>query len=260
MSFPLGPREKSRMVLQKEDIDYFEKGREDNITFWSRFDHKPQLNGATVMDVGCGHGRLCIDTALEGASRVIGLDVNPHLVRFAQENLKSRFSHLSDTVEFIHSDIQHYHQEMAFDYIISKDTFEHILDLNDVLREMEKRLKPGGSVYTGFGPLYYSSRGDHRRTKINIPWGHLIVPERIILKRLNRDRGDKVRTIEDLGLNKWRLRDYRKLFDESPLTVTFFQLRDNAHPLAGLCSMLRKLPFLEEYFSYNLYCVLKKPR
>lgn len=247
------------MALQKEDIDYFEKGRKDNIKFWSRFDHGPRLNGATVMDVGCGHGRLCIDMALEGASKVIGLDINPHLIRFAQEILERRFSHLMDTVEFINSDIQNYHQEMTFDYIVSKDTFEHIIDLENVIEEMATRLQPGGAVYAGFGPLYFSSRGDHRRTKINLPWGHLIVPESLILKRLNRNRTDQVKSIQDLGLNKLKLKDYESLFKRSPLSITFLKTIDNDHLLAGLCAMLRKLPFLEEYFSYNLYCVLKKP-
>ena len=129
------------MTLKKEDIDYFEKGGKDNIIFWARFDRKPCLKGATVLDVGCGHGRLCIDMALEGSSKVIGLDTNPRLIRFAQENLHNRFSHLADTVEFVHSDIQHYHPGVKFDYIVSKDTFEHIIDLEDVIEEMGTRLQ-----------------------------------------------------------------------------------------------------------------------
>ena len=173
------------MTLKKEDTDYFEKGGEDNVNFWSRFLNKPNLNGATVLDIGCGHGRLCIDMALEGASKVIGLDINPHLIYFAQENLINNFPHLAGIVEFIHSDIQCFNREMTFDYIVSKDTFEHILDLEDVIKEMAARLRTVGTIYVGFGPLYFSSRGDHRRTKLNLPWGHLIVPDSVILRRLN---------------------------------------------------------------------------
>lgn len=49
----------------------------------------------------------------------------------------------------------------AFDAVFSVATFEHILDLPAALREMARVLKPGGIVYSNFGPIWSSCKGHH---------------------------------------------------------------------------------------------------
>ena len=74
-----------------------------------------------------------------------------------------------------------FENDCFFDYIVAKNSFEHIIGLEKMLEEMKKRLKPGGNIYTGFGPLYNSPNGPHME-KIIIPWGHLIFPDVIFSK------------------------------------------------------------------------------
>ena len=40
-----------------------------------------ELQGKTVLDVGCGTGEVSIAAARAGAARVIGLDIAPRMIR-----------------------------------------------------------------------------------------------------------------------------------------------------------------------------------
>jgi len=253
------------MELPQEYLDYFKRGKYENPRFWSRFGGKPILKGASVLDVGCGYGSLCIDIALSGAKKVVGLDINSQGIDVTNENLRRNYQQLTNIVKFKDVDVSVY-PEFDFDYIVSKDTFEHIIDLDEMLIEMKKRLKPGGKIYAGFGPLYNSIFGDHRRTETLIPWGHLLVNESIIIDRLNRHRENKINSIYDLGLNKMSLADYRRAFCESGLSIIYFRVNQNTHLtyphyiIARLFSLIKEIPFLEEYFTFNIYCILEKSK
>lgn len=247
------------MKLLQEDIEYFKKGEYENPRFWSRFGGKPHLEGTCVLDVGCGHGSLCIDIALSGAKRVLGLDTNSRLIAFAKENLKRDYPHLANTVEFKATDLKGY-VEPVFDYIVSKDTFEHIIHLDAMLADMKRCLTPGGRIYAGFGPLYNSPFGDHNLTRTPLPWGHLLIKESRIIKRLNRSRKNKIDSILDLGLNKMSLADYRRVFQESGLSIVSLRVNQSASVMSKLFSLIRRVPPLEEYFSHNVYCILRRDK
>ena len=73
------------MALPAHDTQYFLNGENKNIKFWKRFD-KPEFENAIVLDVGCGHGRMCIDIALKGANKVIGIDINVNRIEFAKRS------------------------------------------------------------------------------------------------------------------------------------------------------------------------------
>lgn len=248
------------MALLSEDIDCFKRGEQENPRFWLRLGGRPALAGASVLDVGCGHGSLCVDVALHGARKVVGLDTDVRRIAFAAENLSLNYSHLTSAVEFKCADLVNDNDPGPLDYIVSKDTFEHIVDLAQVLAEMKRRLKPGGRIYAGFGPLYNSPFGGHRRMRVLIPWSHLLVPERITIRRLNRRREVKIKSIHDLGLNKMSLAGYEKVFRESGLSIVFFRVNHSARIISRIFSAISKVPFLREYFSHNIYCILEKPK
>ncbi len=244
-------------MLLQEDIDYFNRGETENYKFWSRFCEPPLLKDATVLDVGCGHGSLCINAALSGARKVVGLDIDSHRIDFANENLRQNYPQLTSIVEFKNIDLRYY-ENSGFDIIVSKDSFEHLLDLDIVMDEMIKRLNKGGRIYIGFAPLYNSLTGDHRKAEIPIPWAHLIVSEKAIIKRLNRRREQKISSMHDLGLNKMSLADYRTLFNKSGLRIIYLQTNVSKNIGMKVFSLLSRIKFLEEYFTHNLYCILEK--
>jgi SAM-dependent methyltransferase len=248
------------MQLSQEDIDYFKRGTAENPKFWSRFDN-PSMTGKSLLDVGCGHGSLCIDAALAGADRVVGIDLDSERVAFAQANLEQNYPQLRERVTFVDIALEDYPLE-GFDAIVSKDSFEHIIDLDGVLAEMKRRLAPGGRIYSGFGPLYNSMYGGHGRIHnytYHIPWLHVILPDVLLLKLVNRHRDEHVYSIHDLGLNKLALHDYRRIIYGAGLNVVMFEVNHSKNKISQLFSLLRTFPFLEEYFSHNIYCILERP-
>ena len=244
------------MTFLKHDIEYFNKGKLEIEKYWERLSGKPDFTNACVLDVGCGHGRLCIDVALSGAKKVIGLDIDSHRIDFASKNLQKNYKHISHIIHFENANLMNYDNIIEFDYILSKDSFEHIIDLDSILIEMKNRLKKNGNIYIGFGPLYNSF--DHKRTRAIIPWGHLIIPESFLLRRVSMRKGKKIHSVEELGLNKLSLKEYKKYFSESGLSIQYFKVNCSNNPIMKIFSLIRKFPGLKEYFSYNLYCILQK--
>ena len=246
-----------RTELLQGNVEYFKRRLCENPKFWSRLGGKPILRGKAVCEVGCGHGSLCIDIALSAAKKIVGLDINSRLIGFAKGNLRRNYPELTNIIEFKNIDLKDYY-DCVFDYIVSQNSFEHIINLDRMLIEMKRCLKLDGLIYIGFGPLYNSPFGDHGITKAIIPWGHLLIKESVLINRLNRNLKNKINSIYDLGLNKMSLADYQRVFQESGFSIIYFRINQSSNIISKLFSIIRRIPFLEEYFSHNIYCILKK--
>lgn len=246
------------MELEKADIEYFNRGFGEAEKFLSRFVPLLVVDGQNILDIGCGHGTLCVYLAKAGAKKVVGIDTDTKRIEFARNNLSTNYPELMDKIEFIDIDLKDLDGSDIFDYVVSKDTFEHIIDLQAMMGEIRRVLKPDGLAYIGFGPLYRDFYGDHKRTKSIIPWGHLMRSEKSIVESLNRKRrGEGISSIYDLGLNKLSLAEYKAIFRESGMETVFFRLNNSKHLILRIFNLLAKIPFLREYFSHNLYCILK---
>ena len=245
-------------MLEQKHIEYFNSGIPENKKFWDRLGGKPNLNGKSILDFGCGHGSLCIDVANSGAKKVTGVDLNNELIDFANKNLERNYSQNKENVNFKSSDLLSDNFSEKFDIILSKDTFEHTLNLDKVLNKMYNLLNSGGKAYLGFGPLYNSYNGDHYRTRTILPWFHLIIPEKIIIERLNKKDGIKINRIEDLGLNKYSFKDYENCFKNSPFKINYFNKNCSNNPIAKIFNVISKIKIFEEFFTFNIYCILEK--
>lgn len=246
------------MTSEKNDLDYFNKGIAENSKFWDRIGGMPDFSGKSVLDVGCGHGSLCVDMARAGAAKVVGVDINQALIDFANQNLAENCVDLAHRVSFKKIDLKDFEDIEQFDYVTSKDSFEHILNLSSMLQEMKKRVRCGGRIFIGFGPLYNSYYGDHRRTKLLIPWAHVFLPEAIIIWYLNFFHKIKIRDITDLGLNKLSLKEYSQLFNDSGMDIVSMGINVNKHPVSTVFTLFSRIGLLKEYCSHNIYCVLEK--
>lgn len=257
----MAPKDESH-GLNPADVEYFGRGRWENPRFWNRLGGQPDLRGKKVLDLGCGHGSLCVDMAKAGAERVIGVDLNPRLIEFAERNLEINYPDLVRRVEFHLIEIEKF-PEGDFDLMTSKDTFEHVMDLPSVLQAMRERLKSGGRVYCAIGPLWNSPFGDHDTVKkitgFNLPWAHLILPPGWVLRKVSRQVGRPLQSYRDLGLNMLSFREYCEILFHSGFEVEFFRPNNSKHPVLRAFAVLAKIPFLTEYFTNNLYCILKKP-
>ncbi|MER3402147.1 MAG: class I SAM-dependent methyltransferase [Armatimonadota bacterium] len=254
--------ESNLKVLNPADMDYFGRGKWENPRFWNRLGGMPDLRGKKVLDLGCGHGSLCVDMAKAGATRVVGVDLDPRRIEFAQRNLERNFPDLLGRVEFHLIDIAQLPED-GFDLMTSKDTFEHVMDLPAVLSAMHARLKPGGRLYAAIGPLWNSPFGDHDTVKkiigINLPWAHRVLTARWVLHKVSQKIGRHLQSYRDLGLNMLSFREYREILFHAGFEVELFRPNNSRHPVLRAFALLAKVPFLTEYFTHNLYCILRKP-
>lgn len=239
---------------------WFERVQADNIRFWSRFGGKPDFNEKTVLDVGCGHGRLCLEMAMAGARKVVGIDIDVPVLDFARRNLQLRYPEWQSVVSFECREIDAL-PDNTFDLIVSKDAFEHVLNLQGVIDGIRRCLKPGGRLYAGFGPLYNSPAGHHRMPHFGLPWGHLLIPQSWMLAWSNRGKKDAIQSLFQLyGLNELSFADYENIFIESGLDIILFRVNQSEHLISKIMTLLCKMPFLKEYCTHNIYCIMEKSR
>ena len=127
--------------MKSKDQNYFNNEVNRTSYFWSRFGDLPDFRDKTILDFGCGHGALTLHAAKYKPKKVIGIDLEKNYIDFANENLNKNFQEHKDVVEFKLVDINKWDENEKFDIIISKETFEHVLDLRKVLESMYGLLK-----------------------------------------------------------------------------------------------------------------------
>ena len=110
----------------------------------------------------------------------------------------------------------------------------------------------------GFGPLYNFYNGDHGRLNMHLPWLHLLFSENFLINRINKKENLNVKKIQDLGLSKYSLQEYKNFFEKSGLKIKYFKTNLSDHPFSIVFNILSKIKFLREYFTYNIYCILEK--
>ena len=244
--------------LSNENLEYFSRGEKENKKFWDRLGGKPNLSDKNVLDFGSGHGSMCIDVAKAGAKKVVGIDIEKKNVIFSNKNLEKNFPEYKKNTRFENVNLLTWKSDEKFDVIFSKDTFEHTLDINKVLEEMKNRLNDHGKIYLGFGPLYNFYNGDHGRTEAMLPWFHIIFSENFLLKRLNKKRKINIGSVEELGLNKYSFKKYEETIKNSGLEIKYYKVNCTNNPIAIIFRIIRKIRFLREFCTFNIYCVLQK--
>lgn len=254
------PAENYAVCLRK-----FEQQILDSQKYWRRFGGRPDFSGKVVVEIGCGHGALCIDAAISGAKRVIGFDLMGSRIDFARRIVAERFPEIANRIEFHHLDINDMEFEENADFVISKDTFEHIMNLDELLLSIKRILREDGLLLTGFSPLYYSAFGDHGLhavgKRFKLPWSHLIVGDKGVVAAYKRHYPQfDCHSINDLGLNKFKRRDFLQAFEKAGFEIVSENINavEGASKLMPLFRLLNKVPSLEDYTTVSMYVMLRK--
>lgn len=102
------------------------------------------------LDLGCGDGRLTRVVAdLAGPMRLVGLDIDPAETALAEAEHFYERVHTASGASIEEPDA-------TFDFVVSVSVLEHIPDLEPVLREVARVLKPGASfIVTVPGPGFH---------------------------------------------------------------------------------------------------------
>jgi len=231
--------------------------------FWKRFGGTPDLRGMRVLDFGCGLGKLCVDLARAGADEVVGMDLDDAVLAFAKSHTREKFPDVADKIRFVRADIRTAPPD-TFDAVFSKDAFEHVLDVEGTFAALRQRVRRGGKMYLGFGPLWHSPFGGHAigqrlRTLAGrtIPWAHLVIPERTLVAEENRARGTTIASVRDYGLNQLPFSAFKHAMAESGMKVLRFDTNPSDNAIARLFRPAAALPVVGKYFVRTVYCVLE---
>jgi SAM-dependent methyltransferase len=255
---PPQPGESETALWYRRSLAMFAYQRSSTDEYWRRVDPAPDLNGACVLDLGCGHGVLTVDLAQRGASEVLGLDLDTDAISFAGDYVPKEYPSLRDKVRFVAHDIADLAGSDRFDYVFSKDAFEHILDLEGVVGHIHRLLKPGGKLILGTSPLYYSPFGDHDLVGHRIPW-LTALPERPLFRFAAWKTGMHWRNAADAGLNRMTPAKFRSLFQAADWRIDMISYNVGMSPkMAPLMNILRKLPAFEKYATVSIYAHLTR--
>ncbi len=244
------------MTTEAEHWSYFERQFDSNQEYWRRFGRAPEVEGKAVLDLGCGHGAMSFDLARKGAARVHGVDMNGELIEFAHRAQEQRFPDTAGKVTFGTTEVAALEPDAQFDLVVSKDTFEHISDVEAVCRDLHRLLRPGGELWTGFSPLYFSPNGDHHRT--GLPTGlHSVLPQRLVLRYATKHTGRPIRSLDDLGLNGLTPKAFRARIGAAgfePVSVAYNQ---GDKPMLRALTALRRVKALEAHATVSVYAVFR---
>jgi SAM-dependent methyltransferase len=205
-----------------------------------------------ILDFGCGWGGETLWVA-QRAQSVTGVDLDEKAIAQARKALAAsdvkncRFEWSSDgRLPFA---------DASFDAVLSTDTFEHVMDLDLAFGEVARVLKPGGSLLTRFGPLFFSPHGYHLYWACQVPYAHLLFGlDAIAALRASRGGAQqRPASWRDLGLNGCRFRDYAASVERAAFDVVRFR----PIPVKGLTT-LASMPVIGDLFIFGIDCHVRR--
>ena len=101
----------------------------------------PDLDGRTVLDLGCGFGWFCRWARHNGAASVLGVDVSDRMLARATAETDD------PAIHYTRADLEHFAPSPAtFDLAYSSLAFHYIEDLQRLLASVHAALLPGGTL------------------------------------------------------------------------------------------------------------------
>lgn len=123
------------------------------------------LDGMSVADIGCGDGITDLGIAHKvPLSRLVGFDVVPTDVQHLDScRVSEGIEHgIPDFLTFRTSEFERIPaNDEEFDIVISWSAFEHIGNVDVLVQEIRRILRPEGLFFCQIWPLYFSEHGSH---------------------------------------------------------------------------------------------------
>jgi SAM-dependent methyltransferase len=212
-----------------------------------------QRTDVDVLDFGCGWGGETMWLARRVRS-VVGVDVDAKAIAIAQGALER--DPISNCTFSCAADGRLPFRPGTFDVVFSTNTFEHVMDLDLAFSEIFRVLKPGGSLVTRFGPLFYSPYGYHLYWACAVPYAHLLfgLPAILHLRNARCDSTSTATSWHEMGLNGRRYGDYRQSAERTGFKLTRFA----CVPVRNLHALTR-IPHLGDLFIFGVDAHLTKP-
>lgn len=277
-----GDNERRRKIQHRSSLMKYEDERRCPWDAYFGIALRPLLRGRDVLDLGCFTGGRTLAWAERyGPAHCYGIDV-----RFDFAQAARRFaSHRGSAARFavgVGEAIPF--RDNCLDAILSYDVFEHTRDVERVLAECRRVLRPGGRLFVVF-PGYFHPIEHHLGCVTLTPCLHWFFSGADLVAEYNRivaERGDQARWYARRrpGLASWErchtingttVRAFRRMIGRGGWTVErevvlpLFRVgravgrRRILRVIGWLIAPLAHLPVLEEALRHRIVYVLRKP-
>jgi len=110
----------------------------------------PDVQGAKVVDLGCGYGWFCRSVREQGAAHVLGLDVSEKMLN------KARSMTTDSAIEYRREDLEHLQlPPLTYDLVYSSLTLHYLKNLPELFNQVYQSLVPGGRfVFSAEHPIF----------------------------------------------------------------------------------------------------------
>ncbi len=218
------------------DLEY--QWKTDDVDYWVGLAKEYAGNNGTVLELGCGTGRVLIPVAESGVN-IVGVDESPWMLAKAKEKYERLTEDVQSRIGLLEGDMRTLQLEQKFNLIyIPFNTFLILKSVQDQLAVLDmarRHLAPGGILALAiFVP------------DINRLANAAVRPPRWVLEvdqtlgeggiRLQRDLAQTVDLIRQQLFVTWRMKEYRDNVLErewtSDLVLTYIFPRELEHLVA----------------------------
>ena len=112
-------------------------------------------NGSKVLDLGCGQGNCLNTIAGMKECNLYGIDISPEGIKKAQVEVPE--------ATLMVGDVTNTKLEEQFDHIVCLQTMEHLENPEDLVKEIDRLLKPGGAFFLTVPYLDHVPSSEHIR-------------------------------------------------------------------------------------------------
>jgi ubiquinone/menaquinone biosynthesis C-methylase UbiE len=248
---------------------------------------KHDIQGKEILEIGCGHGGITCFLAMNGAKRVVGIDLNTYNLSIAEKFHKQLIKSVLGSsesqlnVEFVEKNATALdYPDACFDIVWAENVFEHFMEPEAVMKEAFRVLRTGGRLIVPIFSSIYSKHGAHVKQGLKVPWSNLFFSERTIcntLKKLAKDDPKLLEMYPGLSESPSKIRDLRQYKDLNDITfgkfkrmaiacgyqVEAFQSKAPSGIVRFCNRIIQKIPvlrnsLLHDIFSTGATAVLKK--
>jgi SAM-dependent methyltransferase len=269
------PEVRSRVQFESAEYRYQYESRLCFIEKYFPEVSPDQLRGKRVLDLGCFTGGRLV----YGFTTATGVDVEPTYAEAGRLFAGSRGVNVSfETGRGEHLPFE----PESFDLIVSFDVLEHVQDVERVMLECARVLRPGGKFMTAFPP-FYQAVGSHLGTFTKLPALHWLFSGPTLARaiyQVGQKRGPVAEWYArpSPALEPWERTPYlngitvaafRRILRKQNWRVVHWARRPILtdgrraglpvfRALSLLFALPARLPLLEELFLGRICCVLEK--
>lgn len=152
------------------------------------------LEEKTACDIGCGTGRLAVEYASRGASRVVGIDVAPNMLELAH-TIATRTG-IGDRCEFVEGDVLDWSSGETFDISLAIGLWDYIPDPVPRLKVIRERTD---DRFLSSWPRYWTWRHPVRKARLALAGCPVFFFRRQDVERHLAAAGFRVESIDTVG-------------------------------------------------------------